>query len=67
MSATFNYMLFANYFSKTSIMHIEEVDVYTGESAKMELEAAEQKKRQDQNWGGSATAEDWNRKTTTDD
>lgn len=33
MSATFNYELFANYFSNTSVQGIEKVNVYQGAQA----------------------------------
>ena len=41
MSATFNTNLFANYFSRSSIAQIEEIEVYKGAAEKQRLEEEE--------------------------
>lgn len=45
MSATFNFELFANYFSKSSVSGIEQLTVYDGVQQKYEKEEEEKKKR----------------------
>lgn len=58
MSATFNYELFANYFSNTSVQGIEKVNVYQGAQAQYDKEEEERKKREEEGWG-PANSKDW--------
>jgi len=44
MSATFNFELFANYFGKTSVSSVEQVNSYEGAQLKYDKEEAERKK-----------------------
>ena len=43
MSATFNTQLFANYFSKSSIAQIEEIETYKGAAEKQRLDSKKRK------------------------
>lgn len=58
MSATFNYELFANYFSKSSVKGIESMTVYEGAEKAYEDEEKKRKEREEQGWG-PAKADDW--------
>lgn len=60
MSATFNYELFANYFSRSSVSGIEKVNVYEGTQARYDKEDEERKKREEQGWG-PAKEHDWSK------
>lgn len=66
MSATFNYELFANYFSKSSVQGIEMVNAYEGAQAAYDKEDEERKKREESGWG-PAKSSDWNARPTADD
>jgi len=50
MSATFNFELFANYFGKTSVSSVEQVNSYEGAQLKYDKEEAERKKWEDELW-----------------
>lgn len=50
MSATFNFELFANYFGKSSVQGIEQINAYEGAQLKYDKEEAEKKKREDEQW-----------------
>jgi HrpA-like RNA helicase len=63
MSATFNYDLFANYFSRKSVESIESHSVYVGAQEQYDKEEKERQHRQEHGWG-AANSEDWTRKTT---
>ena len=58
MSATFNYELFANYFSRTSVSKIETVNVYEGALAQYDKEDEERRQREAEGWG-PAKSTDW--------
>ena len=51
MSATFNTQLFANYFSKSSIAQIEEIETYKGAAEKQRLEEEERNLKLQREWG----------------
>jgi HrpA-like RNA helicase len=66
MSATFNYELFANYFSKSSITNIEHLEVYVGAQAQYDKEEEEKKRREETGWG-PASSTDWTSKQEEDE
>ena len=53
MSATFNFDLFANYFSKSSVQGIEQINSYEGAQLKYDKEEAERKRQEDELWSKS--------------
>lgn len=61
MSATFNTQLFANYFSKSSVQTIEQVNAYEGTQAIYDKEEAQRKLREEAGWGPSKPS-DWDTK-----
>ena len=58
MSATFNYELFANYFSKSSVKSVDGINVYEGRKEMYEKEEEERKKRESSGWG-PANSTNW--------
>lgn len=63
MSATFNTELFANYFSKKSIQHVERIEVYAGVEQQYQREEIERNKKLARDWG-SADPDAWDNKLT---
>ena len=53
MSATFNFALFANYFSRDSVKHIELVNAYKGVEENYELEEKARQEKDAKEWGCS--------------
>ena len=52
MSATFNVPLFANYFAKSAISVVEEIESYKGTEEKYKKDEELRKLKEEKDWGG---------------